>query len=103
MSYCYFDFLDVFLIFYIGLTCILAIALLTNNPNPFTLTFLVAVTLTTLTTWNIDNLTTGMKRGGSLTLYPNFLPFYSVANYVFCLNRYSPLNKIGVAPWFFTA
>jgi hypothetical protein len=50
MSYYYFNFLDTFLIFCIGLTCILAIALLTNNPNPFTLTFLVTVTLTTLTT-----------------------------------------------------
>ena len=104
MSYRHFDFLDAFLIVCISLTYILAMALLTNNLKPpFTLITLMAITLTTITTWNTVNLTTGMKWGWSLTLYSSFLPFNSDPNYVFSLNGCSLPRKMGAAPWFFTA
>jgi hypothetical protein len=104
MSYRHFDFLDAFLIVCMGLTCILAMALLTNNLKPpFTPTTPMAVTLTTTTTWNTDNPTTGIKRGWLLTLYSSFLPFNSDPNYVFSLNGCSLPRKMGAAPWFLTA
>ena len=55
----------------------IAIALLTNNLNLFTLTLNNIITLTTITTSNLGNLIAGMDWGSQLTLYSTFLPSYN--------------------------